>query len=286
MADTDGDTLLDGEEDANRNGRIDASETDPNKADTDDDGLPDNVELEGENPTDPLNPDTDDDGLNDGDEDANHNGSVDDGETDPNDADTDDGGASDGEEVAGGSNPLDDTRRLHRRGRWLRLDGRRQPAAAGAAARPAAAAPAPGGRWVSQASARGRWALLARAGRARGGPGARAGRSPPGVHEDRRAAVQAGPGRQGRARPAQPEGGQAPAAGTWACRSTTRRIRSTSCDPRTDAVVYKLVASQLTVDLMGAIALFDRFELGLALPITSQRSGAAPAVCAGASPRA
>ncbi|MFP2957252.1 Ig-like domain-containing protein [Myxococcus sp. 1LA] len=105
--DTDGDGLSDGEEDANHDGRVDASETDPNNPDTDDDGLMDGVEVRGSNPTDPLNPDTDGDGLTDGAEDANHNGALDSGETDPNNADTDGGGASDGEEVSGGTNPLD-----------------------------------------------------------------------------------------------------------------------------------------------------------------------------------
>ncbi|WP_407659994.1 Ig-like domain-containing protein [Hyalangium gracile] len=53
----------------------------------------------------------------------------------------------------------------------------------------------------------------------------------------------------------------------------------TFLDPRQDnKAVYKLVESQLTVDLMGAIALFDRFELGLALPITSQTSQSSPEV--------
>ncbi|MCP3102812.1 Ig-like domain-containing protein [Myxococcus sp. K15C18031901] len=105
--DTDNDGLKDGEEDADHNGRVDATETDPNDADTDDDGLSDGVEVKGANPTQPLNPDTDGDGLKDGVEDANHNGALDPGETDPNKADTDGGGASDGEEVAGGTNPLD-----------------------------------------------------------------------------------------------------------------------------------------------------------------------------------
>ncbi|WP_082282730.1 Ig-like domain-containing protein [Myxococcus hansupus] len=105
--DTDGDGLLDGEEDANHDGRVDATETDPNNPDTDDDGLPDGVEVKGANPTDPLNPDTDGDGLLDGAEDANHNGVRDATETDPNNADTDNGGANDGDEVAGGTNPLD-----------------------------------------------------------------------------------------------------------------------------------------------------------------------------------
>ncbi len=47
---------------------------------------------DGDTTTSPLDPDTDDGGVNDGDEDANHNGRVDDGERDPNDASDDDGG--------------------------------------------------------------------------------------------------------------------------------------------------------------------------------------------------
>ncbi|WP_426752650.1 Ig-like domain-containing protein [Myxococcus sp. Y35] len=106
-ADTDDDGLSDGEEDANHDGRVDATETDPNNPDTDGDGLVDGIEVKGANPTHPLEPDTDGDGLEDGVEDANHNGAFDTGETNPNDADTDRGGASDGEEVTGGTDPLD-----------------------------------------------------------------------------------------------------------------------------------------------------------------------------------
>jgi MYXO-CTERM domain-containing protein len=81
----------------------------------DGDGLPDGIEVEGNNPTDPLNPDTDGDGLCDGDatvegkcipgEDKNGNGMVDPGETDPNNKDTDGGGIDDGEEVRRGTDP-------------------------------------------------------------------------------------------------------------------------------------------------------------------------------------
>ena len=63
--DTDGDGLLDGEEDENKNGRVDEGETDPNDSDTDDDGLSDWLEINFYN-TDPLDPDTDGDGLWDG----------------------------------------------------------------------------------------------------------------------------------------------------------------------------------------------------------------------------
>ena len=101
--DTDGGSVIDGQEDANHNGRIDAGETDPNRAiddvpglDTDGDGIPDLVEIG--TGTDPLSDDSDGDGIKDGVEDANHNGSVDEGETDPRDGDSDDDGISDGDE--------------------------------------------------------------------------------------------------------------------------------------------------------------------------------------------
>lgn len=76
-----------------------------NEQDTDEDGIPDNIEqISG---TDPNNPDSDNDGITDGHEDVNHNGVLDNGETDPRLWDTDGDGASDGEEVAAGTNPLD-----------------------------------------------------------------------------------------------------------------------------------------------------------------------------------
>jgi len=107
LIDTDCDGLSDGEEDANKNGRLDPGETDPNNPDTDGDGLWDGLELGitqamamaagtggcpntqyNECPdfprrTDPLLVDTDGDGMRDGVEDANQNGCIDPGETDP-----------------------------------------------------------------------------------------------------------------------------------------------------------------------------------------------------------
>ena len=56
--------------------------------------------------TDPLNDDTDGDGLLDGEEDANKNGQIDNGETNPNDEDTDGDGYSDSEDAF----PLDPER--------------------------------------------------------------------------------------------------------------------------------------------------------------------------------
>ncbi|MGA1820748.1 MAG: hypothetical protein ACMUHU_07060, partial [Thermoplasmatota archaeon] len=73
--DTDGDGLLDGQEDQNRNGRLDEGETDPNDWDTDDGGVDDGTEvlvdltdpLEG---SDDIPPDRDGDGLTDDEEQA------------------------------------------------------------------------------------------------------------------------------------------------------------------------------------------------------------------------
>ena len=62
-ADTDGDGLLDGLEDANQNGVVDADESDPLDSDSDNDELEDGL---GHTLGDPSNPDTDDDGLPDG----------------------------------------------------------------------------------------------------------------------------------------------------------------------------------------------------------------------------
>ncbi|ATB48543.1 OmpA family protein [Corallococcus macrosporus] len=49
-------------------------------------------------------------------------------------------------------------------------------------------------------------------------------------------------------------------------------------DPRADRFLYRIVDSQLTLDLMGAISLFDRVELGFALPISHTTSEPAAAV--------
>ncbi len=106
--DSDDDGLLDSQEDRNRNGVLDPGETNPINPDTDRDGLVDGLELgvtggipdpDGAGPlrgsafevtdldpsttTDPLDPDTDGGTALDGDEDANQNGRVDDGERDP-----------------------------------------------------------------------------------------------------------------------------------------------------------------------------------------------------------
>ena len=75
LMDSDGDGLLDIDEDVNGNGVVETNETDPNDADTDNDGIMDGVE------------------------DANQNGIVDSGETDPCNIDTDGDGIQDGTEL-------------------------------------------------------------------------------------------------------------------------------------------------------------------------------------------
>ena len=102
--DTDDDGVADNEEDADRDGLVDAGETDPRSADTDGDGLLDGTELgltasditadtdpavfqpdlDPSTTTSPFLADTDLDGFGDGTEDANQNGRVDPGESDPN----------------------------------------------------------------------------------------------------------------------------------------------------------------------------------------------------------
>jgi hypothetical protein len=125
--DCDGDTLLDGDE-------VNIYKTDPNKKDTDGDGLTDDIETMVGSNTDPLKSDTDGDDLPDGwidlnnigikdageYEDRNLNGVVDagawnngngPGETDPSKADTDRDGMPDGWEIKYGLDPLvDDSR--------------------------------------------------------------------------------------------------------------------------------------------------------------------------------
>jgi hypothetical protein len=118
--DMDGDELYDYDEDVNKNGIVNAGETDANNADTDGDVIPDGPEvifgtdplltdtdgdllpdglecgypaagdMQSSTMTDPRLTDSDFDGWDDGVEDANQNGMVDVGETDAQDRDTDD----------------------------------------------------------------------------------------------------------------------------------------------------------------------------------------------------
>jgi MYXO-CTERM domain-containing protein len=88
--DSDGDGLLDTEEDR--------AGTDPSDPDSDDDGLKDGIEVN-VTKTDPLDADDDEDGLLDPSEDKNADGHLDPGETDPKKQDTDGDGLQDGTEL-------------------------------------------------------------------------------------------------------------------------------------------------------------------------------------------
>ena len=98
--DSDDDGLLDGRE-------VNDTGTNPTEADSDRDGLLDGVEVDGNNPTNPNDDDTDDDGILDGQEDANRDGTLDDGETNPNDADSDGDGLTDPDERQRLTDPRD-----------------------------------------------------------------------------------------------------------------------------------------------------------------------------------
>jgi VWFA-related protein len=93
-SDTDDDGILDGTEDENHDGNLDAGETDPCDADSDNDGLGDGNEVNIYF-SDPNNPDSDNDSLSDGVE-------VELLGTDPTLADTDGNGVPDGNEDSDG----------------------------------------------------------------------------------------------------------------------------------------------------------------------------------------
>ncbi|MCE9672523.1 Ig-like domain-containing protein [Myxococcus stipitatus] len=114
ITDTDGDGLIDAlDPDSDNDGLLDGTEmgvtAETAPADTDRDSPNFRPDADPSTTTDPKRPDTDGDGLKDGEEDANHDGRVDDTETDPNDADSDDDGLTDGVEVKGANptQPLD-----------------------------------------------------------------------------------------------------------------------------------------------------------------------------------
>ncbi|QRN95703.1 OmpA family protein [Archangium violaceum] len=243
--DTDNDGIKDGDEDRSHNGRFDSDETDPNDLDTDKDG------------------------LQDGEEDSNHNGHFESGETDPRDPDTDHGGVKDGDEVKSNRNPLDDMDDLIVAGRgcstsggsplvWLaalmlavplmrsRRSSRRGTAVAGGLlgllgvlSAPAADAQAPASSPLSQSVDVQRY---------KPGPGATDILGVSGAKVD---------GHLG-----------------WHLGASLNYASDPLgfLDPRQDDFIYQIVAHQVTLDLMGSISLWERFELGVALPITYQAS--------------
>ncbi len=114
--DFDGDGLTNAvDQDDDGDGVKDVDDVDPYdpNSDSDGDGIPDNVETQGDGAynlgidSNPLKADTDGDGLPDGTEDANKNGKKDPTETSALLADTDGDGLMDSTEVTNGSDPLD-----------------------------------------------------------------------------------------------------------------------------------------------------------------------------------
>lgn len=105
-ADTDGDGILDGIEDYNKNGFVDSTESNPLVVDTDKDNITDGIEDFNQNgivdigETKTVSTDSDEDAILDGVEDMNHNGQYDNRETDPANPDTDGDGILDGVEDA------------------------------------------------------------------------------------------------------------------------------------------------------------------------------------------
>ncbi|MCP3145283.1 Ig-like domain-containing protein, partial [Pyxidicoccus xibeiensis] len=278
-ADTDGDGLNDGAEDADHNGGLGATETDPRDADTDDDDLNDGVEVNGSNTTNPRDADSDDDGLNDGREDANHNGGFDNGETDPNNGDTDRGGASDGDEVNGGGNPLDGNDDFVVVGRGCSTGG--------------------AGTFAPLALLLLALPLLGRLRRAGGRPsralvaGAAGGVALVGALVAQPASAQVTAPVASQAIDVQqykPGPGAADILGIHSARVQRHLGWNVGLsvnyadkplnflDPRQDRFITALVRSQVGLDLMGAVGLFDRLELGVVLPVTLQDSEPAPQV--------
>ncbi|KFE68687.1 Ig-like domain-containing protein [Hyalangium minutum] len=290
-ADTDDDGITDGNEDSNHNGTVEANETDPRIFDTDGDGLSDGLESGLAQPqsedtnlgvftpdadpsttTDPRNPDTDGDTLKDGTEDANHNGAVGDTETDPNDPDSDHGGLNDGEEVNAGSDPLDYTDDLIVAGRGCASTG-------SGTLLPLVlllALPLLRRRQALRVSGKA-WGVLGLLAAVLVSAPVRAQSTPEASQGIDVQQFKPGPGWK------DVLGVQSAQVGRhlgWNVGLSFNYAKDplNFLRPRTDDFVYEIVKNQYTFDLMGAVSLFDRFELGVALPITSQSSASAASV--------
>ncbi|MDY7231400.1 Ig-like domain-containing protein [Hyalangium rubrum] len=287
-ADSDDDGVSDGEDgitDSDDDGLIDA--LDP---DSDNDGLNDGTERGVTNTTaspgtdlsspnfqpdsdpstttDPRNPDTDGDGLKDGTEDANHDGRVGDTESDPNDPDTDDGGLNDGDEVSAGGDPRNYADDLAVAGRGCASTG------AGTLLPLALLLALPLLR--RRRGAVGTWGLLGVLAAVLFTAPVSAQTLPASQDIDVQQ-YKPGPGLK------DVLGVHSPRVGKhlgWNLGLSFNYAKDplNFLNPRTDTFVYEIVKNQFTFDLMGAIALFDRVELGVALPITSQGSGSGASV--------
>ncbi|QRN97239.1 OmpA family protein [Archangium violaceum] len=246
--------------------------------------------------TNPLDPDTDDGSVKDGDEDTNHNGRVDDGErdpnvtaddtvidsdgdglsdddergrgTDPNNPDTDGGGVNDGEEVRRGTDPKSvwDDQELRVVGSGCSATG------------------------SDNVPALGFWAALAalvfarrRGARARQASGALASLGAVAVMASALPA-QAQLSTAIDAQQFKPAPGQSDVLGLHGA-GVPGHLRWRAglfinyaddpllvINPATDARIRRLVDQQLGFDLIGAIGLGERFEVGFTLPIALQQN--------------
>jgi uncharacterized protein (TIGR03382 family) len=217
--------------------------------------------------SDPNNPDTDGDGLTDGTEDKDHNGKVGSTESDPNDADTDDGGESDGAEAEWGGNPRDYADDLAVAGRGCASTGT-------GTLLPLAlllAVPLLRRRRASRGTV-GAWGLLGLLALVLGATPASAQGVAPGSQGIDVQQYKPGPGLRDVLGLHSSQVGRHM---DWNLGLSFNYAKDplNFLNPRTDTFTYEIVKNQFTFDLMGAIALYDRFELGVGLPITSQGSG-------------
>jgi hypothetical protein len=293
--DTDDDGLMDGTEDTNRNGKVDPSETDPIKFDSDGDELGDGLELgrqipQGEDTSEIFKPDldpttttaarvadTDGDALSDGREDANHDGRVDSNETDPNNSDTDGGGVEDGIERDRGRNPLDEMDDYAIVGNGCASTGATHLAPLLLFCLPLLLR-----RWKPidpclASRAKFGWmpiilGMLMAPTDARSAPSSQSEQIDVQQYKP-------GPGAYDLLALHSP---QVNGHLGWNLGLFVSYAKNplTVLDPGTNQIVYKLVEHQITVDVIGAVSLFERFEFGLAVPITSlasqRESAAAP----------
>jgi outer membrane protein OmpA-like peptidoglycan-associated protein len=220
--------------------------------------------------TDPHNADTDGDGLKDGTEDKDHNGDVGSTESDPDDADTDDGGENDGAEAEYGGNPRDyaDDLAVAGRGCASTGSGTLLPLALLLAVPPLRRRRASRGT----VGAWGALSLLALVFMA-----APASAQSQGIDVQQ---YKPGPGLRDVLGLHSPQVGRHM---DWNLGLSFNYAKDplNFLNPRTDTFTYEIVKNQFTFDLMGAIALYDRFELGVGLPITSQGSGSGIAAAPG-----
>ncbi|WP_338280958.1 adventurous gliding motility protein AgmC [Corallococcus caeni] len=280
LTDTDGDGIIDAlDPDSDNDGILDGTElgvtveTAPPGTDTSSPNF--KPDADPTTKTDPKKADTDGDGLKDGEEDANHDGRRDATETDPTMKDTDQGGIDDGTEVNGGSNPLDanDDYLVVGHGCSTGGSGSLAPFALMLLALPLV------GRRFRRAGN-----LLARAGGALAVfvTALFAGTS---AHAQATAVSQAIDVQQYKPGPGVADvlavhGAKVQRHLGWNVGLSVNYADKplNFFDPRSDTYITSVVKSQVGFDLMGAVGLYDRFEIGVVLPITLQSSENSPGV--------